>query len=232
MEKRMSILIVDDDVELVGLLRFALDAAGYDVVTAYDGNQALQRMCEQLPELVILDVNLPLRDGFEVLAEIRRTSQVPVMMLTVRTTEEDEVRGLDLGADDYLRKPFSPRALLARVRSLLRRGTETTGDPILSWGPLTIDMERSQATMQHGQTVSLSPLELRLLRHLMEHRGRPVDADRLIALVWGDRDSADRESLKQVVHRLRRKLALAGGDAAWIEYIPNAGYAFTVPASS
>lgn len=227
----MSILIVDDDVELVGLLRFALDAAGYDVVTAYDGDQALQRVHERPLELVILDVNLPMRDGFEVLAEIRRTSQVPVMMLTVRTTEEDEVKGLDLGADDYLRKPFSPRALLARVRSLLRRGTEIVGDPILTWGPVSVDRERSQVSMQQGQVVSLSPLELRLLSHLLEHRGRPVDADRLIGLVWGDRDSADRESLKQVVHRLRRKLTHAGGDAAWIEYVPNAGYAFTVPNS-
>ncbi|MBF6024919.1 response regulator transcription factor [Lysobacter niastensis] len=228
----MRILIVDDDVELVGLLCFALDAAGYDVVTAYDGNQAIQRMHERRPELVILDVNLPMRDGFEVLAEIRRTSQVPVMMLTVRTTEEDEVRGLDLGADDYLRKPFSPRALLARVRSLLRRGTDSTGDTILTWGPLSIDMDRSQATLKQGQVVSLSPLELRLLRHLLEHRGRPVDADRLIGLVWGDRDSADRESLKQVVHRLRRKLTHAGGEPTWIEYIPNAGYAFTAPTNS
>jgi DNA-binding response OmpR family regulator len=222
----MSILIVDDDVELVGLLRFALDAAGYDVVTAYDGEQALQRLRERPPELVILDVNLPRRDGFQVLAEIRRSSQVPVMMLTVRTNEEDEVLGLDLGADDYLRKPFSPRALLARVRSLLRRGTEAGEETTLAWGRLSLDVERSEARVQDGELLRLSPLELRLLRHLLGQRGRPVDADRLIGLVWGDRDAADRESLKQVVHRLRRKLARAGGDGAWIEYIPNAGYAF------
>lgn len=222
----MSILVVDDDVELVGLLRFALDAAGYDVVIAYDGEQALQRLREHPPELVILDVNLPRLDGFQVLERIRRGSQVPVMMLTVRTNEEDEVQGLDLGADDYLRKPFSPRALLARVRSLLRRGTETTEEVILAWGPLSLDTERSQARVRNGEPFRLSPLELRLLRHLLGQRGRPVDADRLIGLVWGDRDAADRESLKQVVHRLRRKLAHAGGDAAWIEYVPNVGYAF------
>lgn len=228
----MSILIVDDDVELVGLLRFALDAAGYDVLTAFDGEQALVRLQEHKPELVILDVNLPVRDGFQVLAELRRTSQVPVMMLTVRTTEEDEVRGLDLGADDYLRKPFSPRALLARVRSLLRRGTEPVEDPVLTWGPLSIDVERSEARVNGQELIRLSPLELRLLRLLLSYRGRPVDADRLIGFVWADRDAADREALKQVVHRLRRKLALAGGDAAWIEYIPNAGYAFTAPTLS
>ena len=227
----MTILIVDDDVELVGLLRFALTNAGYEVVAAFDGEQALQRLHEHMPELVILDVNLPIRDGFEVLAELRRTSQVPVMMLTVRAGEEDEVRGLDLGADDYLHKPFSPRALLARVRSLLRRGNEPVEDPVLAWGPLVLDVERSEATIASGNTLRLSLLELRLLRLLLAQRGRPIDADKLIGFVWADREAADRESLKQVVHRLRRKLASAGGQATWIEYLPNAGYAFSAPAA-
>jgi DNA-binding response OmpR family regulator len=225
----MTILIVDDDVELVGLLRFALTTAGYEVAAAFDGEQALQRLHEHMPELVILDVNLPIRDGFEVLAELRRTSQVPVMMLTVRAGEEDEVRGLDLGADDYLHKPFSPRALLARVRSLLRRGNEPVEDPVLAWGPLVLDVERSEATIAGGNTLRLSLLELRLLRLLLAQRGRPIDADKLIGFVWADREAADRESLKQVVHRLRRKLASAGGQATWIEYLPNAGYAFSAP---
>lgn len=227
---RMTILIVDDDVELVGLLRYALTTAGYGVVTAFDGEQALLRLREHTPDLVILDVNLPLRDGFEVLAILRRSSQVPVMMLTVRAAEEDEVRGLDLGADDYLRKPFSPRALLARVRSLLRRGNEPGDEPLPAGGPLSLDIERSEAQVNGGAPFRLSPLELRLLRLLLGQGGRPVDADRVIATVWPDRDAADRESLKQVVHRLRRKLAIAGGNAAWIEYVPNAGYAFTASA--
>ena len=225
----MSILIVDDDVELVGLLRFALTSAGYDVVTAFDGQQALRRLHEHRPELVVLDVNLPFRSGFEVLAELRKTSQVPVMMLTVRATEEDEVQGLDLGADDYLRKPFSPRALLARVRSLLRRGTEPVAEPVEAWGPLALDLERSEGTVQGGEPFRLSPLELRLLHVLLDARGRPVDADRIIGSVWADREAADRESLKQVVHRLRRKIANAGGSGAWIEYVPNVGYAFAAP---
>jgi len=227
----MNILVVDDDVELVGLLRFALHSAGYDVLTAFDGEQALVRLRDHKPDLVILDVNLPLRSGFEVLDQLRKHSQVPVMMLTVRDTEEDEVHGLNLGADDYLKKPFSPRALLARVRSLLRRGNEPVEDAVLAWGPLTIDVERSEAQVNGGPAFRLSLLELRMLRLLLSHRGRPVDADRLIGFVWSDRDAADRESLKQVVHRLRRKLLNAGGAAAWIEYVPNAGYAFTVPDS-
>jgi DNA-binding response OmpR family regulator len=225
----MTILIVDDDVELVGLLRFALTSAGYEVVTAFDGMQALARLEEHAPELVVLDVNLPLLDGFEVLRRLRLYSQVPVMMLTVRSSEEDEVQGLDLGADDYLRKPFSPRALLARVRSLLRRGTEPGDEPVPTWGPLSLDAERSEGSVHGGAAFRLSPLELRLLRLLLSHRGRPVDADRIIGSVWADREAADRESLKQVVHRLRRKIANAGGSAGWIEYLPNAGYAFTAP---
>ena len=224
----MTILIVDDDVELVGLLRFALTTAGYEVVTAFDGEQALERFSEHAPELVVLDVNLPRLDGFEVLRRLRKASQVPVMMLTVRSAESDEVMGLDLGADDYLKKPFSPRALLARVRSLLRRGNEAAEEPLPAWGPLTLDAERSQAQVDGGEAFRLSPLELRLLRLLLGQRGRPVDADKVIGVVWADRDAADREALKQVVHRLRRKLAAAGGSPSWIEYVPNAGYAFAV----
>ena len=226
----MNILIVDDDVELAGLLKFALESAGYAVVTAFDGEQALRRLQQATPDLVILDVNLPVRNGFEVLAELRRHSQVPVMMLTVRDAEEDEVHGLDLGADDYLRKPFRPRALLARVRSLLRRGTEPDEEVTPPYGPLRLDPERSEARIGDGAPFRLSPLELRLLRLLLGRRGRPVDADEVIGIVWAERDAADRESLKQVVHRLRRKLANAGGAVAWIEYVPNVGYALNLPA--
>lgn len=225
----MRILVVDDDVELVGLLKFALNGAGYDVTTAFDGEQAVSRFRTDRPDLIVLDVNLPIRNGFEVLDAIRKHSQVPVMMLTVRSAEEDEVRGLNLGADDYLRKPFSPRTLLARVRTLLRRGSEQLEDPVVSWGRLTLNVERSEAAIAGGETFRLSTLEMRLLRLLLSQRGRPVDADRLIGFVWSDREAADRESLKQVVHRLRRKLASSGGSGAWIEYVPNVGYAFATP---
>jgi len=225
----LKILVVDDDVELSGLLRFALVGAGYEVVTAFDGEQALARLAESIPDLVILDVNLPLIDGFGVLERLRRHSEVPVMMLTVRSAEEDEVHGLDLGADDYLKKPFSPRALLARVRSLLRRGTDVVEDPVLAQGALSIDAERSEARIDEGEAFRLSPLELRLLKLLLSHRGKPVDTDHVIGFVWAERDAADRESLKQLVHLLRSKFEAAGGDAAWIEYVPNAGYAFSAP---
>lgn len=221
----MRILVVDDDIELAGLLQFALSGAGYEVLLAFDGEQALAQFARHAPELVVLDVNLPKLDGFQVLAALRHGSDVPVMMLTVRADEADEVRGLDLGADDYLRKPFSPRALLARVRALLRRGGDTE-EPILAGGPLQVDAQRSEARVNGGPACRLSMLELRLLRLLLSHQGRPVDPLRIIGFVWSDRDAADRDALKQLVHRLRHKLSAIGGSADWIEHVPNAGYAF------
>lgn len=223
----MKILIVDDDVELVGLLSFALETAGYEVATAFDGVEAIAAARRGNPSLVILDVNLPRQDGFAVLSELRKFSQVPVVMLTVRATEEDEVLGLDLGADDYLRKPFSPRALLARVRSHLRRSGDGE-DSVIAFGPVSLDIGRCDMSVAGGDAHRLSPLEARLLRGLLGGRGRPVDADRLVQAVWLGRTTADRELLKQVVHRLRRKLAAAGGNAAWVEYVPGAGYAMAV----
>jgi DNA-binding response OmpR family regulator len=227
----MNILIVDDDVELVGLLSFAFETAGYTVGTAFDGDEALAMVRANNPELVILDVNLPNKDGFQVLADLRHISQAPVIMLTVRATEEDEIEGLDLGADDYLRKPFSPRALLARVRSHLRRRVEPGEEPVLSLGTISLDVERCDLRVAEGDAQRLSPLESRLMKALLANRGRPVDPDRLVDAVWLDRDTADRELLKQVVHRLRRKLAAAGGQGAWIEYIAGAGYAITASPS-
>lgn len=227
------VLIVDDDVELAGLLRFALEQAGYEVYAAYDGNQALERFESVAPELVVLDVNLPGRDGYAVLAELRRRSDLPVLMLTVRASEDDEVRGLDLGADDYLRKPFSPRALLARMRALLRRQADEgggDGQEPLQLGPLLVDVAHSRAQIGERPPFRLSALELRLLRLLGSHSPRPVDASRILSHVWSDRDGVDRDALKQLVHRLRAKLEAGGGEARWIEYVPQAGYAFAARA--
>jgi len=228
----MNILIVDDDVELVGLLSFALEAAGFHVQTAFDGAEALAAVAKTPPDLVILDVNLPSQDGFEVLSQLRQTSDVPVIMLTVRATEEDEIQGLELGADDYLRKPFSPRALLARVRSHLRRTAEAGEEAALSLGPVSLDPTRCDLRVGEGEPLRLSLLEMRLMRALLANRGRPVEPGRLVEIVWADRSSADRELLKQVVHRLRRKLAAAGGQGAWIEYIAGVGYAIAAPGSN
>lgn len=222
----MRVLIVDDDVELSGLLQLALGGAGYQTEAVYDGAEALLRFAERPADLIVLDVNLPSLDGYQVLARIRSSSDVPVLMLTVRGAEEDEVRGLDLGADDYLRKPFSPRTLLARLRALLRRSSDTEPIPTIDLGSLHIDAERSEAQIGIQPSFKLSNLELRLLRLLGQYTPRPVDTERILSHVWADREAVDREALKQLVHRLRTKLDAGGGQGRWIEYIAPTGYAF------
>ncbi len=202
----MKILVVDDDIELRGLIAFALRQAGYLVVEAPDGPSALAGFQAESPDLVVLDVNLPRLDGLQVLRRIRDGGRrTPVMMLTVRSSEEDQVAGLDLGADDYLTKPFSPRALLARVRALLRRaGTERPAP--MSAGDLTLDAERQTVSVEGSAAVRLTGLELRLLQLLLANAGRTVTVERLTSHVWGHRGAGDRQLLKQLVHRLRRKL--------------------------
>lgn len=224
----MRVLIVDDDVELVGLLEFALQQSGLEVLTAFDGHDALRKAIDGQPSLVVLDVNLPGLDGFEVLERLRRVSAVSVLMLTVRADEVDEVRGFDLGADDYLRKPFSPRALLARIRALLRRGGEASSRDALSAGPLHFDGDKMRASLDGGGDFRVTLLESRLLQLLINQRGRPVDLERLRGYIWSDRDQPDRDALKQLVHRLRQKLAAAGSKGLWIESVPGAGYVLRV----
>jgi DNA-binding response OmpR family regulator len=205
----MKILVVDDDAELRGLVAFALRQAGYFALEAPDGEVALELFARERPALVVLDVNMPRLDGFEVLRRIRTgelAPRTPVLMLTVRTGEEDQVRGLDLGADDYLGKPFSPRTLLARIRALLRRaGAEPRAAP-LRVGALALDLEAATLTADDGEPLRLTPLELRLLQLLFAQAPQPVATERLLVHVWGARGGGDRQLLKQLVHRLRQKI--------------------------
>lgn len=220
----MKILVVDDDLELLRLIAFALRQAGYLIVEAQDGPSALATFESERPDLVILDVNMPRLNGFEVLKRIRAGGAVtPVMMLTVRATEEDQVQGLDLGADDYLTKPFSPRSLLARVRALLRRaGGDRPGS--LTAGDLALDTERSEVSIRGDAPVRLTNLEFRLLQLLLTHGGRPLTADRLTSHVWGYRGMGDRQLLKQLVHRLRRKIEAEPSHPRYLLTVGGIGY--------
>jgi DNA-binding response OmpR family regulator len=201
----MKVLIADDDPDLRELVAFALSQAGYLVVKAVDGPVAVRHFEQEAPDLVVLDVNMPGLSGFQVCEAIRRKSRVPVMMLTVRGEEEDLVRALELGADDYLTKPFSPRTLLARIKALLRRAGMDSNQPLAS-GRLVLDVQEHTASIDGSSPVRLTKLELRLLQMLLANAGRTVSSDRLLLQVWGHRSGGDRQLLKQLVHRLRQKI--------------------------
>jgi DNA-binding response OmpR family regulator len=225
----MKILAVDDDPDLLALVGFALAQAGFVVVKAVDVASALRVFAQEAPDLAILDINLPGGSGFDICEAIRKQSRVPVMMLTARGEEEDLVRALDLGADDYLTKPFSPRTLLARVRALLRRaGLETGGD--MTAGNLHLDLEAHALRLDDAEPVKLTKLETRLLQILIANAGHVVGTERLLTHVWGHRGSGDRQLLKQLVHRLRQKIETDPAEPALLKTESGAGYRLDVVA--
>jgi DNA-binding response OmpR family regulator len=201
----MKVLVADDDADLRELIGFTLAQAGYLVIKAADGPAAVRAFENESADLLVLDINMPGLSGFQVCEAIRARSRVPVMMLTVRGEEEDLVRALDLGADDYLTKPFSPRTLLARIKALLRRsGMESTA-PLAS-GRIALDLEEHTVSIGSAAPVRLTKLELRLLQMLLANAGHTVSSERLLVQVWGHRSGGDRQLLKQLVHRLRQKI--------------------------
>jgi len=224
----MKILVADDDPDLLDLVAYALGQSGYLVAKAGDGTAALGAFDAEAPDMVILDINMPGMTGFEVCSAIRGRSTVPVMMLTARGEEQDLVRALDLGADDYLTKPFSPRTLLARVKALLRRARlERSAGPMTA-GRVTLDAEDSTVRIGTGQPIALTKLELRLMQALLAQAGRAVHSDRLLILVWGHRGSGDRQLLKQLVHRLRHKIEVNPGVPVLLQTATVSGYKLVV----
>jgi two-component system response regulator VicR len=223
----MRILLVDDDRELIDLLAFALKRAGLEPIGAHDAVAAIRMFEERHPDLVVLDINLGASSGFDVLKELRRRAQVPVIMLTALDSEEDKVRGLELGADDYLTKPFSHRELIARIRAQLRRSgqewparrvTETR----LEVGSITLDMAEHSVT-KSGQRVSLTVTEFRLLHCLMTNAGTVVPTAALLKQVWGYQDPGGSDVVRVTVHRLRRKLEQDPSRPSLLHTIPGVG---------
>jgi DNA-binding response OmpR family regulator len=223
----MKILVADDDRDLRELIGFTLSQAGYLVMKSGDGPGAVQTFENESPDLVVLDINMPRMSGFQVCEAIRKRSRVPVIMLTVRGEEEDLVRALELGADDYLTKPFSPRTLLARIKALLRRaGMENTAP--LAAGRITLDIEEHTVRIGQSEAVRLTKLELRLLQMLLANAGHTVSSDRLLIQVWGHRNSGDRQLLKQLVHRLRQKIEADPATPQLLQTASGAGYKLVV----
>ena len=223
----MRILIADDDRDLLALIAFTLTQAGYFVVRAADGETALRAFDAEAPDFVVLDINMPGANGFQVCEAIRTKSRVPIMMLTVRGEEEDLVRALELGADDFLTKPFSPRTLLARIKALLRRAGIESATPLIA-GRVTLDLEEHAVAIDGGTPVRLTKLELRLLQMLLSNAGRSVNSDRLLSQVWGHRNSGDRQLLKQLVHRLRQKIEADPANPTILQTAPGSGYKLIV----
>lgn len=219
----MKILIVDDDSELRELIAFALRQAGYLVIQGADGVEALERFDQEAPDLVILDVNMPRLNGLDVCRRIRAEASTPIMLLTVRSSEEDQVAGLDLGADDYLTKPFSPRTLLARVRALLRRA-EIERPASQMAGDLNLDPEQQTVSVRRGTPIRLTNLEFRLLQYLLANAEHTIPGERLTQHVWGYRGLGDRQLLKQLVHRLRQKVELDPSAPLYIQTVSSIGY--------
>jgi DNA-binding response OmpR family regulator len=226
----VKLLVVDDDVDLLAVVTFALRQSGLPVVQANSYGTALAEFRREQPDLVILDINLPGGSGFDLCDAIRKESAVPIMMLTARGEEADLVRALELGADDYLTKPFSPRTLIARVKALLRRAGLEAAAPQASSQAGELRLESDSLTLHIGaeRTLRLTPLEVRLLQLLFANAGQVVQADRLLVHVWGQRGGGDRQLLKQLVHRLRQKLGDEAEQPKWLETIPNAGYRLRV----
>jgi DNA-binding response OmpR family regulator len=223
----MRALIVDDDRVLADIVAFALRREGFEIVLAHDGSSGLQRWEEENPDLIILDVNLPKMDGFEVCRRIRERSTTPIIMLTVRGEDDDIVRGLEIGADDYIPKPFSPRQLVARAFAVLRRAGQMAAPSPHQVGDLQLGPNRREARIGDGEPIPLTPLEGKLLTYLMINAGQVLTADALIDHVWGPR-GGDRDMLRQLVHRLRDKIEPDPGNPTHIKTVPGLGYGLIV----
>ena len=219
--KKTTILAADDDPQLLRLITRNLQLEGYDVLAASDGQQALELIENNSPDLVLLDVMMPRMDGFTVCYRVREFSSVPIIIITARGQDQDKVRGLDLGADDYLTKPFSVDELLARVRAVIRRSQFTAREytqglrATTATGSLVIDYSQ-HIVMLNGREIALTPTEYRIIAYLAQNVGRVVTQDLLLEHVWGPEYLGESHMLQVNINRLRRKLEV---DATQPRYI-------------
>ena len=226
--RKYRILVVDDERRMVGFIRLNLEQDGFEVIEAYNGTQALDRLRDSLPDLILLDVMMPDIDGFDVLRTIREISQVPVIMLTAKGEEDDKVKGLELGADDYITKPFSPRELVSRVKAVLRRGSfADEGDEgvIEVDKRLKIDFSRREVWVD-GELVKLRPTEYRLLYHLVQNAGWVLTHDQILTKVWGYEYRDEPHYVRLYINYLRKKIEADPANPVYILTERGVGYRF------
>lgn len=226
--RKYRILVVDDEKRMVGFIRLNLEQDGFVVVEAFNGTEALDRLRDSLPDLILLDVMMPDIDGFEVLRMIREISQVPVIMLTAKEEEDDKVKGLELGADDYITKPFSPRELVSRIKAVLRRGGTFDEDEegvIEVDDRLKIDFGRREVWVD-GELVKLRPTEYRLLYHLVRNAGWVLTHDQILTKVWGYEYRDEPHYVRLYINYLRKKIEEDPSNPKYILTERGVGYRF------
>ena len=226
--ERETILVVDDEPRYVRLITVNLEASGYRVISARDGGRAVELAAARSPTVVLLDIGLPVMDGFEVCRRIREFSDAPIIMLTAKAGEADKVRGLDAGADDYLTKPFGPAELLARMRAVLRRAKlpeERRSEPVFTSGDLTIDYAQHRVSIR-SQDVALSPTEYKLLAQLARNAGKVMVTETLLHRIWGPEYGEETQHVRLYVSRLRQKIEDDPEHPRWIITRPGVGYMF------
>jgi len=218
-----KILVVEDDVDIAQLISFNLERAGYQVGMSHDGREGLDKIFTEQPDLVVLDLMLPGMDGYGILREMQRdprTHRTPVLMLTAKSQTEDRIRGLEMGADDYLTKPFSPKELLLRVQAIIKRNRSTPGAVIFSFGPFRFD-KNNLAFYLDEEPLSLTSTEFKLLLYLCQRVGHPQERGDLLKVVWGYNDDVHSRTLDTHMKRLRQKL---GDHGSLIETVRGVGY--------
>jgi two-component system phosphate regulon response regulator PhoB len=224
------VLIVEDEVDIADLIMFNLQRAGYEVLKSHDGVSGAETAIRERPDLIILDLMLPGRDGYSVFREVRRdarTSHIPVIMLTARAQTEDRIQGLEAGADDYLTKPFSPKELVLRVNAILRRTDGPPGSVEYEFGPFRFDKNAVRFFLENEQ-VDLTSTEFKLLLFLCERSGKPQDRNDLLRTVWGYSDEVHSRTLDTHMKRLRQKL---GSHGALVETVRGVGYCVANPST-
>jgi len=223
-----TVLVVDDEPQIRRVLRSTLSSQGYVITEAKTGEEAVESVRKNKPDLVLLDVNMPGMGGVEACREIRRSSDAPIIMLTVRNAERDKVSALDAGADDYVVKPFGIEELLARIRAALRRFAPGDALPPYVSKELTLDFESRQLTVR-GQEVHLTPKEFDVLKHLIGNQGKPLTHRRILQSVWGPDYGEETENLRVVINQLRKKIETDPAHPKYIRTEPWVGYRFQPP---